>query len=185
MDAAVDPPHTLEVGLVPAAAARDAAFVGHVADLVNVVYADAERGLWQEGVERTTAEQMGAIIRDGELAAARLDGELVGAVRLQRLDADLGELGMLVASPERRGAGIGRELVAFAEQWAREQGLRRMQLELLVPRTWTHPVKAFLDDWYTRIGYRPVRSGRLDEDYPGMEARLATPCDFRIYHKEL
>jgi GNAT superfamily N-acetyltransferase len=114
-----------------------------------------------------------------------VDGALVGAVRLQRLDGGQDEFGMLVASPEHRGAGIGRELVAFAEQWARDQGLARMQLELLVPRTWTHPVKAFLHDWYARIGYRPVRTGRLEDGYPGMESRLATPCDFRIYHEDL
>lgn len=185
MGTVTNPPPTLEVALVPAAAAADAAFVEQVADLVNVVYADAEAGLWRDGAERVTREQAAGIVRTGELATARLDGELVGAVRLQRLDGGLGEFGMLVASPAHRGVGIGRELVAFAEDWARRQGLPRMQLELLVPQAWTHPVKAFLHGWYTRIGYRHVRTGRLDDDYPGMEAQLATPCEFRIYHKTL
>jgi len=60
-----------------------------------------------------------------------------------------------------------------------------MQLELLVPRGWTHPTKEFLHSWYTRTGYRPVRSGTIDESYPQLAPRLATPCDFVVYHKDL
>ena len=60
-----------------------------------------------------------------------------------------------------------------------------MQLELLVPTTWSHPNKVFLHDWYTRLGYRPVRTTKLGESYPHLEARLATPCALAIYHKPL
>jgi hypothetical protein len=63
--------------------------------------------------------------------------------------------------------------------------LRKLQLELLVPREWTHPNKELLHAWYTRIGYRPVRSGTIDESYPWLAPLLATPCDFVIYHKDL
>lgn len=171
--------------VVPAGDADDEAFVARVVDLVNRVYADAERGLWLDGTQRTDAGEVAAAIRAGELVAARLDGHLVGVVRVQHLDGGLGEFGMLAASPDHRGAGIGRDLVAFAERWARARGRGRMQLELLVPRTWTHPVKEFLRGWYTRIGYRHVRTGRLDEAYPALQPRLATPCDFAIYHKDL
>jgi GNAT superfamily N-acetyltransferase len=175
----------VEVSCVPAADAGDGEFVAQIVALVNRVYLDAEKGLWLQGTDRTDADEVAAIVGAGELVVARLAGRLVGAVRVQRLDEGLGEFGMLVASPEDRGAGIGRELVAFAERWAREQGLGRMQLELLVPQTWTHPVKEFLRGWYTRIGYRQVRTSRLAEAYPALEPFLATPCDFVIYHKVL
>src|SRR5215813_15488505 len=66
----------------------------------------------------------------------------------------------LVADPAHRGTGVGRELVRFAERRSREQGLATMQLEVLVPRQWSHPSKEFLKAWYTRIGYRPVRTGQ-------------------------
>jgi hypothetical protein len=35
------------------------------------------------------------------------------------------------------------------------------------------------------MGYRPVRSGTIDEAYPNLAPLLATPCDFLIYRKEL
>ncbi len=99
---------------------------------------------------------------------ARLRGRVVGSVRVQRLDKGTGEFGMLVADPAHRGVGIGRELVRFAERKSRAEGLRIMQLELLTPRDWTHPTKTFLDAWYTRIGYRIVRTGTIDEAYPDL-----------------
>lgn len=180
-----DPSQTVEVSLLPPAEAGDGELVTQIVDLVNRVYADAEKGLWLDNAHRTSAQEVAAMIRAGQLAVARLDGRLAGVVRVQRLDGGEGEFGMLVASPEHRGTGIGRELVTFAERWALQRGLTRMQLELLVPQTWTHPVKEFLRGWYTRIGYRPVGIGRLDEAYPQLQPHLATPCDFVIFHKDL
>ena len=50
-----------------------------------------------------------------------------------------------------RGLGVGRELVRFAERKCGRDGLVSMQLELLVPRNWSHPVKEFLAAWYTHL----------------------------------
>ncbi|MBF9133164.1 GNAT family N-acetyltransferase [Plantactinospora sp. S1510] len=175
----------LDVSIAPPEQADDGEFVAEVVDLVNRVYAGAEKGLWRDGTDRTSPAEVTSLIRAGQLAVARMGGRLVGTVRLQRLGGGEGAFGMLVASPDDRGIGIGRELVAFAERWARERQLDRMQLELLVPQTWTHPVKEFLRDWYTRIGYREIRRARLDEAYPALQPHLATPCDFVIYHKSL
>jgi GNAT superfamily N-acetyltransferase len=175
----------VEIALAPPPAARDEAFLAETADLVNRVYADAEKGIWREGAERTGPAELAGLVHAGELAVARLDGHLVGAVRVQRLPSGEGEFGMLVASPDHRGIGLGRRLVEFAERWARDRGLATMQLELLVPRDWAHPVKEFLREWYTRIGYRPVRAASLADDYPALAPLLATPCDFVVYHKPL
>jgi hypothetical protein len=54
-----------------------------------------------------------------------------------------------------------------------------------VPRTWSHPSKAFLKAWYERIGYELVRIGTIDEAYPDLAPLLATECDFLIYTKKL
>jgi GNAT superfamily N-acetyltransferase len=178
-------PMPLTIEVVPAAAADDAALVERIVGLVNTVYETSEAGLWLDGARRTTARELADLIRSGQIATATSDGVIVGSVQLQQLDAATGLFGMLVADPERRGVGIGRELVAFAERWARDQGLTAMQLELLVPRTWSHPSKEFLRQWYERAGYRIARTGRLDDDYPALAPQLATPCDLLIYRKEL
>jgi hypothetical protein len=60
-----------------------------------------------------------------------------------------------------------------------------MQLELLVPTSWQHPSKQFLQDWYSRIGYREVKTGTLGEFYPELEPLLATPCELVVSRKVL
>jgi SAM-dependent methyltransferase/GNAT superfamily N-acetyltransferase len=175
----------VEIRMLPATAAEDAALMERITDLINEVYAVAEDGLWIEGATRTTVDEVAELTLAGEIAIARLQGRIVGCVRVQRLDESTGECGMLVAEPAHRGAGIGRELLRFAERKCRADGLRTMQLELLVPRRWTHPTKEFLGAWYTRSGYRAARTGTIDEAYPALAPLLATPCDFVIYQKDL
>jgi hypothetical protein len=57
---------------------------GRIADLVNLVYAESERGLWKDGARRTDAEEITALVEAGQLAVARLDGRLAGD-RLHRV----------------------------------------------------------------------------------------------------
>jgi GNAT superfamily N-acetyltransferase len=174
-----------KIEIVPATMADDQGVVGEITDLINRVYATAEAGLWVDGAARTTTSEVAGMIAGDEITVARLDGQMVGCIRIQQLDDGVGEWGMLAADPDHRGKGVGRELVRFAEEVSRERGLTTMQLELLVPRGWSHPTKEFLHAWYSRIGYRPVRTGRLEESYPHLAPLLATPCDFVIYHKRL
>jgi GNAT superfamily N-acetyltransferase len=173
------------IHMLPTTMSTDPRVVADVTELVNQVYAAAEAGLWVDGATRTTTVEMEHMIADGQIAVAEVDGQIVGAIRIQQLSATTGEFGMLAAQPARRGEGIGRELVRFAEDLSLQRGLTKMQLELLVPRDWSHPTKDFLHAWYSRMGYRVVRTGRIEESYPHLGPLLATPCDYVVYHKPL
>ena len=175
----------IEVGLLPAASADDRGLVTELTGLVNAAYALGEVGLWRDGAVRIDDNRMSGLIRAGEVAVAALDGATIGCIRVQRLDECTGELGMLAAAAGRRGEGVGRLLVAFAERLSAARGLDTMQLELLVPTGWAHPDKERLHAWYTRLGYRIVRLGSLAEDYPHLVPLLATPCALRIYRRPL
>jgi GNAT superfamily N-acetyltransferase len=175
----------MEIELLPPSAAGDLPLVSRITALVNEVYAESEKGLWRGSTDRTSVDEVAGFVRAGEIAVVRVDGDFAGSVRLHRLDATTGEFGMLAADPARRGAGIGRELVRFAERASRDAGCREMQLELLVPREWTHPSKQFLAEWYDRLGYRVTQRADLAGDYPHLAPSLATPCDFLVYRKDL
>lgn len=175
----------IEIQLLPAAESDDTELMARIAELTNQVYAVAEDGLWTAGATRTTLDEVVELTRAEQMAVARLSGQVVGCVRIQRLSEGTGEFGMLAADPAHRGLGVGRELVRFAERKCSAEGVRSMQLELLVPRGWKHPTKVFLDAWYRRIGYRVARTGAIDEAYPALAPLLATPCDFVIYRKRL
>jgi GNAT superfamily N-acetyltransferase len=163
----------------------DAGLVAELADLINSVYQRAENGLWREGTTRTTIAELARFIAAGEIVVARRHGRLAGSVRVHEVAPGVTEFGLLVAAPEYRGAGVGRALVDFAEQRAHGRGMRAMQLELLVPRTWRHPSKEFLSAWYGRRGYRVINTRSVDDAYPHLAPLLATSCDLLVYEKPL
>jgi GNAT superfamily N-acetyltransferase len=175
----------IAIGLLEAADSDDARLVEQLTRLINDVYAIAERGLWHDGATRTTATELAELIRAPQIAVATRDGRIAGSVRIHDVADDASEFGMLVAAPERRGTGVGRALVDFAEGHSRERGLRAIQLELLVPRRWRHPNKEFLKAWYARRGYRLIRTGHIGGAHPHLAPLLATPCDLAVYEKPL
>jgi len=185
MSAGEGAPAGVEVRLLPPSAEADAALVAALTELVNAAYARGEEGIWRDGAARVTTAQMAGLIGDGEMAAATLDGAVVGCVRVRRVDARTGELGMLAAAPAHWGSGVGRLLVGCAERLSSARGLDTMRLDLLVPTGRPHPHKERMHAWYTRLGYEVVRHGDLGDDHPHLVPLLATPCDLRIYHRPL
>jgi GNAT superfamily N-acetyltransferase len=175
----------LEVQALAARQARDDTLVKELVRLINRAYAIGEAGLWLDGTARTGPDEIAAAIRGGELLAATADGRLVGCARVRPLDADTGDLALVSAVPEQWGGGVGRALVRSAEELARARGNTAMQLELLVPKHSTHPAKERLRAWYTRLGYRVVRTATFEEVAADLAPRLATPCEFVIFRKRL
>ncbi|GIE89771.1 Ribosomal protein S18 acetylase RimI [Actinoplanes regularis] len=163
----------------------DPELLATVTDLVNLVYRESERGLWQDGATRTSLAEVTTLARAGELAADLRDGRLAGVVRVQRMPDRVGEFGMLAADPARRGEGIGGGLIRWAEEHCRGRGDRTMRLELLVPRGWRLESKELLHAWYSRLGYRIERIGHLEEQYPQLAPLLAGPAEYRVYTRTL
>ena len=163
----------------------DPALVDDITSLVNVVYEESERGLWKDGATRTDTKEVESLLAAGELTGCIRAGRIAGVVRIQHLDAQTGEFGMMAADPGLRGQGIGRDLVAYAESTVQATGRTVMQLELLVPREGTLESKEFLAAWYTRLGYTLTRLGQIEDQYPALAPLLAVPTDYRIYRKNL
>jgi GNAT superfamily N-acetyltransferase len=165
--------------------AHDEALVDELARLVNDAYAVGEAGLWLDGTTRTTAAEIADAIRSGGVLAATLERRLVGCAYVRALDAGTADLGLISTAPDHWGGGVGRQLVRSAEELMRERGMTTMQLELLVPKRWIHPQKERLRAWYTRLGYRVIRSAPFEQVATHLASQLATPCEFLIFHKPL
>jgi GNAT superfamily N-acetyltransferase len=160
--------------------ARDPALAGPLRDIVNAAYDEGEAGLWRPGRERVSTDDVAGLIARGELAVADGDGRLIGCVRVAGA-----ELGLLAVARDATGRGVGRALVRFAEDAARERGAAAMRLELLVPRSGTHRAKVRLHEWYSRLGYRVVGRAGFEVAYPDAALWLAVPCDLVTYSKRL
>jgi GNAT superfamily N-acetyltransferase len=103
------------------------------------------------------------------------DGALLGCVCVE-LRGDRAYLGLLSIDPSRQGTGLGRQLNAAAEDYARKQGCRWMDLRVVSPR------EAQLVPIYTRLGY--AVTGR--EEYPDwLASKMALPGYFVLMAKPL
>ena len=54
--------------------------VHHVVEMVNLAYDTAERGLWRQGVKRTSVTELTEQIAREEIVVAERDGRIVGHV---------------------------------------------------------------------------------------------------------
>ena len=159
--------------------------IKRLSDLINKIYDEAESGMWKQKGIRTNPAEVEHLVHTQALILAEIDGVLVGSVNVNLMSGGVGEFGMLVADRKYRGKGIGSALVKHAEKWAREHACHTMRLEILTPRHWTHPSKDFLRQWYTRIGYVPQTTEPFESMYPELVPKLATECDFTVWHKSL
>jgi GNAT superfamily N-acetyltransferase len=164
----------------------DRAVVAELVRLINRAYAAGEAGLWKGRVDRTVSAEIAEAVRAGQMLVARAgDGRILGCLRTRSLDATTADVGLIGVSPDVWGAGIARSLLDSAEGRARARRATSMQLELLVPRTGTHPDKQRLHDWYTRRGYTVARRVHFELYLPAAADLLAAPADILILTKPL
>ncbi|KAG6006086.1 hypothetical protein E4U21_007383 [Claviceps maximensis] len=195
----------LQIRIGDASVANDAQSVTSLARIVNDAYGEAEADIFLAAYRRTDEAEIVKLIQDGCLAIAYLPADEnptshaakstslskdpcvkpVGCVFIKQLTAQLGNFGMLALDFQYRGRGLGRAMIGFAENHCRDKGCTAMQMELLVPTTFAHAVKLRMQDWYQRQGYRVIKLGSFDQDYPSLATCLATPVDYKVFEKAL
>lgn len=116
--------------------------------------------------------------RDGVVLVAVRDGALVGCVDVARAGEGVCFLGMLSVKVTEQGSGLGKALVAAAEEHARRAfGARVMAMHVV-------SVRPELLAWYERRGYR--RTGLVEPFEPhGPERSLRGPLAFERLEKVL
>jgi ribosomal protein S18 acetylase RimI-like enzyme len=126
--------------------------VAAVAELVERAY---EGYVEEIGVRPAPMDaDYGATVRDGTLFVAVDGGAVVGAIVLV-LEGDHVEVENVAVAPSRQGAGVGRALLAFAEDHARERGMSELQL-------FTHVLMTRNQRIYGLLGYAEI--GRRSEN---------------------
>jgi predicted N-acetyltransferase YhbS len=99
--------------------------------------------------QRTDPQELGEIIADPDqaLLVAWQGREAVACVRIVKLAEGMGYFGMLSVRPTLQAAGMGRRMVAEAEQaLARRFGAGRVRIQVF-------PQRETLIAWYERLGY--------------------------------
>ena len=162
-----------DVRLRPATAADGP----QVAALVHAAYRSEESRLgWTTeadlvGGQRVDAAMVADLVRDDQsvvllaVAASEAGESLLACCHLeQRADAAL--LGMVAVRPGQQGRGIGRRMLAAAEEHARTAwGVRSLEITVINHRT-------ELIAWYERCGFG--RTG-VDHPFPYGDERYGLP----------
>ncbi len=159
----------------------------NLARFVNSAYRgeSSKRGWTTEadliGGQRTDPVMLCDLIseKNNAMFLMRADADLIGSVFLQR-KAESAYLGMLTVRPELQAGGIGRRLLAAAEDWVRENW-RLHLIELTVIQQ-----RLELIAWYERRGY--VNTLRT-EPFPYGDEKFGLPkrpdLKFAVLEKRL
>ena len=120
--------------------------------------------------QRTDEAALVAILVDPRqrILVAREGGAIVGCVALTDKGDGICYLGLLTVAPDLQAAGLGRRLLAAAEQVAKAAfGARRIEMTVITQRT-------ELIAWYERRGY--ARTGE-HRPFPHGDTRFGIPRD--------
>lgn len=110
------------------------------------------------------------------LLMARNDGGAhLGHVRLDSSDDGVWYLAMLTVSPDHQDAGLGRVILAAAEDYARSHGATRIRMSVIHQRS-------ELIAWYERRGY--ARTGETGA-FPYGDPRFGEPTRDDLYFEML
>jgi N-acetylglutamate synthase-like GNAT family acetyltransferase len=139
--------------------------------LINTAFA-VER--FFKNQDRLSAEDLDAHFRSGTFLVKEDAGRITGCVYVTR-HGDHAYFGLLAIDPAHQRTGIGRRLVAAAEEFARETGARFMDLKLI-------NLREELPAIYQKLGYRVTGTA----PYPPERAHMLTqPVHFICMRKEL
>ena len=139
--------------------------------LVNAAY-QVER--FFKNQDRLSPADLARHFKEGTFLLAEEDGRIAGCVYVHRHE-DRAYFGLLSIDPSQQKKGIGRRLVAAAEEFAHETGARFMDLKLIHLRT-------ELPGIYEKMGYHLTGT----EPYPAERNHMLTqPVHFLCMTKEL
>ncbi|KAL6870264.1 acyl-CoA N-acyltransferase [Trichoderma novae-zelandiae] len=192
----------LLIEIPPAAAADNLSEISAITKLVNLVFIEAEAGIWNNGFVRISDAEVAELIRKGQLALAYLaspalasgkppaerlvgKGQLVGCVCIKRISDSICTLSMLALDKTYQGLGLGREIFQFVEDYCLSLGCTTLGLDILVPTSYDHPLKTRMQAWYKRLGFQEVRLADFAEEYPALAPLLSGPVVYRVFEKKL
>lgn len=131
------------------------------------------------GNQRSDEADVTATIRkDGSvfLKYTDADNNLTGCVNLQQHGPKI-YLGMFSVAPELQGAGVGKQLLLAAEEYALQNGIHIIYMSVISVRT-------ELINWYQRHGYKDTGE-RIPFKEDGKSGKHLQPLEFMLLEKIL
>lgn len=152
-----------------------AADANAIVDLVNAAFRVEDEVLSGDRIGLAEVEER--LVRGTFLVCDSGQGDLAGCVYVEPR-GETGYLGLVSVSPSRQSLGLGRDLMAAAEDRLREAGCSACEL-------WVLSFRQELTAWYGRMGYRLMRIEPFQAVNPGPNRKLLRPCHFEVMERDL
>ncbi len=124
--------------------------------------------------DRLSAEELRSTFKSGIFLVSEEVGAITGCIFVKKT-GDRAYFGLLSVEPSRQKSGVGRRLIAAAEEFARETGARFMDIRVIHLRTELPVI-------YAKLGYHVTGT----EPYPSERNHMLTqPVHFITMSKEL
>lgn len=156
-------------------------------NIIRIAYAETEKEVWGEGYVRMTREELKNHIENDQILIALIKGEIVGGIRYHEIADGVWSFGLLGASFDHKGQGIGRALIHEVENRVRALNGKAIDIEILRATSIDTEFKTQLAQWYQRLGYEFSGTKEVMEVYDNSAkwAKLVNPSHFDCYLKEL
>ncbi|MGB0123078.1 MAG: GNAT family N-acetyltransferase [Silvibacterium sp.] len=142
-----------------------------ILNLVNTAF-QVER--FFKNQDRLTPGDLPSYFASGTFLVTEDEGRITGCIYVKR-DRERAYFGLLSIDPSRQKTGLGRRLVAAAEEFARETGAHFMDLRII-------NLREELPGIYAKLGYQVTGT----EPYPTERNHVLTqPVHFIRMSKEL
>jgi N-acetylglutamate synthase-like GNAT family acetyltransferase len=122
--------------------------------------------------DRISLAEVGEYFQTGAFLVAEDDGEMAACIYVE-LRGERGYFGLLSVDPIRQRSGLGRRLIAAAEEFCRDAGCRFMDMRIV-------NLREELPAYYTKLGYVGIGVSPFP---PEVETKL--PCHFVEMSKAL
>ncbi|GGG92585.1 GNAT family N-acetyltransferase [Silvibacterium dinghuense] len=147
--------------------------------LMHLINAAFEVEKFFKAGDRVDASMLRGYFQQGTFLLLETDRALTGAIFVEVKTPPDGEpkrayFGLLSVSPHHQKSGIGRRLVAAAEEFARESGAWFMDITVVNLRTELPPI-------YEKLGYRITGT----KPFPATQMPITQLCHFLCMTKEL
>jgi ribosomal protein S18 acetylase RimI-like enzyme len=142
---------------------------GRLVDLIDRAFMVERFFLEQDRIDLAGVEQF---LKQGAFLISEEEGSAEACVYVE-VRAERGYFGLLSVAPERQGAGLGKRLVAAAEDYCREAGCVFMDLQIV-------NLREELPGFYRKLGYEETGTAPFPV---GVDTKL--PCHFVRMSKAL
>jgi GNAT superfamily N-acetyltransferase len=179
---------TIQIRLPTPSEQTNQQFIHHVVTLVNEAYAGTESSFYRPGALRTNDTEVHNWLISGHFYLAfKPDSNYpIGSVRVHKLDPSVTEIGILTVNRDARAFGLGRKLMAHAEEVASAEGAKTARLEMLVPiLSQGDDLKVYLQRWYGSLGYEAAGRASIADVVPQIAGNFEDGSEFLIMEKDL